>query len=220
MTIGVILVIIAAGELILGLWFLTRRSRNQTMLWYGLFAISSAVYVGSNGLGFILDVGFGRMAENFGWAGGALATACYLPFSYSFPIPRRPIRELLILVIWPVLIFVPGFLFSNAFLAQERIVSFGTGYQTVEGPYFWLFIIFLAVYWGWSIGNHIRVFVRGDGATRGNVGIILVGTLLSLIVTMYFDVLKPITAVSTLGYVGSLMTTFWLGSALYVLLKK
>lgn len=220
MIIGYTLLIIALAELCLGLWFLTRKNRNQTMLWYGLFAISSAIYVGANGLGYATDQIMGRWAENLAWSGGAMATAFYLPFSYSLPISRRPLRELAILALWPVALFAPGFLFSNAFVIQQRMVNFGNGYETKQGPYMWFFLLFMAVYWIWSITNHFRVFTKGDSTTKRNVGIILVGTLGSLLVTTYFDVFIPLNEVSRIGFIGSIMTIFWLGSALYVLLKK
>lgn len=220
MTIGIILLVIAAGELVLGLWFITQRSRNQTTLWYGLFALGSAVYVGANGLGFVSDVQYGKLAENFAWAGGAIATAFFLPFSYSFPIPRRPLRELVILALWPALLFIPGFLFSGAFITQQRIVHFGNGYKTAQGPYMWFFLVFLAVYWLWSLANLIGTIRRSDGTNRRNTNIILGGTLVSLVLTSYFDVFIPLTEPSRVGYIGSLMTIVWLGSALYVLMKK
>lgn len=220
MIIGIILLVIALAELGLGLKFLFSSQRNQTTIFYGLFAIGSAVYVSSNGFGYLGWPFNPQLAESFGWAGGALATIFFLPFSFSFPIPRRTFRELWVLVVWPLLIFIPGFIFTDLLVRHRGVIAFGQGYKTDTGPYMWVFLLFIAVYWLWSICNFVLSYRKTDGIHRSQMRIILFGTLVSVTGTLIMDVYEPLRHVSHYGYVGSLLTAFWLGSSAYILLKK
>lgn len=220
MTIGIILMVIALAELGLGLWFLTDKNRNQATFWFGLFAISSAIYVGSNAFGYLGGPINPQMAEHYGWAGGALATIFFLPFTLSFPVPRRSMRELWTIIIWPLVIFIPAFIYSDLLVKNRAILKFGQGYTAQSGPYLWFFLLFVAVFWTWSIWNLIVSYRRTDGLHRQNLAIILVGTLISVIVTLFMDVYAPLTRVSHYGYVGALCTAFWFASSAYILLKK
>ena len=161
-----------------------------------------------------------QLAESLGWVGGALATIFFLPFSFSFPIARRSFRELWTVVIWPLLVFVPGFLVTDLFINQRALSRFGEGYETASGPYMWVFILFLIVYWSWSIYNLVLSYRKLDGIHHKQLQIILFGTMISLSATLFMDVYIPLTQVSHIAYVGSLFTVVWLGSSTYILLKK
>src|SRR5262245_50225354 len=113
MTTGSFLLLIAVAELCLGIWFLTQYQKNQATSWYGLFAIATAIYVASNGLGYLINNFY--IAERFGWVGGIMTATFILPFSFSFPLPQKPIQQLLPLVLWPLAVFIPGFLLTDIF---------------------------------------------------------------------------------------------------------
>ena len=155
MIIGVILLVIAIAELFLGLRFIFGYEKRQATIWYGLFCIGVATYVGANGLGFITDSWF--IGERIGWIGGIFAAILFLPFSYSFPIARRSLCELLPLVLWPAVIFIPALLLTDIFLLDQAIISYSEGYQTAVGQYFWFMLLVFAFYWLWAI---INVFSR------------------------------------------------------------
>lgn len=218
MTIGILLLAIALAEFALGLWFIFAYRRQQSTFWYGLFAIGAASYVGSNGLGFLLDNFY--IAERLGWAGGALLTSFFLPFSFSFPIPRRSAREMIPWVVWPIIIFVFGTIFTDLFIKDQGIISYRAGYQTSVGPLFWFYLLFFGVYWTWSIANLISRRLESDGIHRWQLNMLLLGVLASLTFSVAFDIVLPLVAVSNFGYVGSLFSTVWLGFTSYILVKK
>lgn len=220
MTIGIILIILAVLELLLGLQFLFRYQKGPTSLFFGLFAIGSAIYVGANGFGYV-GWPFGAVfAERLSWAGGAIGTAFFLPFSFNFPIARGRIRDWMPLALWPVALFVPGFLATDVFVAPDRIIpTFGQGYRTSPGPMLWFFIAFLGVYWVWSLLNLSRAHRTSDGTHRWQLKMIIAGTLISVGATFAFDVAVPLLTTTQLGYMGSLFTTAWLGFTSYILLK-
>lgn len=220
MVIGIILAILALAQLALGLNFIFGHRKNLTLFWYGLFMIGASMYVGANSLGYLNWLVTQSQAEHLAWAGGAMTAIFILPFSYTFPLPRRTMRELLPLVIWPLVIFVPGFLFANAFIPQNAIVTFGDGYQTQPGDYFAFFLTFFAVYWLWSFVNFGRSLRNADGIHRQQVTIFLVGTAISILISGYFDIYRALIDSTHPGYIGSLCSSIWFGFTAYILLKK
>lgn len=219
MTIGFILLVLALAELVIGIRFLFRYQRSTTSVFYGFFCFSVALYVGANAIGF-LHVANGNTAERLGWAGGAIATAFFLPFTYVFPLPQRTGRELFPWAFWPVLLFGFGMLFSDVFIQTPGVINYGQGYQTTTGSYFWVFLIFFGFYWLWSLVNLARSYQHSDGIHRIQIRVIIVGIVFSLIAASIFDIILPLITPSPFGYVGSLLTSAWLGATTYILLKK
>lgn len=219
--IGWILIIIAVAEFFLGFWFLTKYQKNQATFWYGLFSMGAAVYVMSNGFGF-LGLGDPNYTEKVGWSAGAFLTACFLGFSYSFPLPRKTMSELLPLVIWPIIVFVPAILFTTLIIgfSDNQLFNYKTGYMTASGPYFWTFMLFFGAYWTWSIRNLIINYVKSDGIHRWQMGNILFGVATSLVVSITFDIIFPLVVLTKFGYIGSLATSVWLGFTSYIIVKK
>jgi hypothetical protein len=220
MLIGSILTVLAIAQLILGLWFLFGKQRNQTLLWYGLFMVGVALYVGANGLGYLGWLISQAQAEHLAWTGGAIVTTFILPFSFTFPLPRRTVRELVPWAIWPLAVFVPGILLSNAFILQDAIVNFGDGYKTEPGAYFPLLMTFFVIYWLWAIMNFLRSLRSSDGTHRQHLSIFLIGLLISFGLVAYFDIIKPLSAPTQFGYIGSLCSSIWFGFTAYILVKK
>lgn len=218
MVIGYILLALALAEFILGLFFLTRYKNQQSTFWFGLFCIGSGIYVGANGLGYISSVYF--IGERVGWLGGMLATTTFFPFSLSFPFPQRNFRELVPWVVWPAAVFSAGILFSDAFVMGHGAAKYYTGYMTQPGKLFWFMIVVFIFYWSWSLTNLFRTFQKSDGIHRKNLNLIIVGILISLLISVFFDIVLPLVTVSSYGYVGSIMTSAWLGVTSYILVAK
>lgn len=218
MVIGYVLLAIALAEFVLGLFFLTRYKNQQSTFWFGLFCFGSAIYVGSNGMGFISHMF--NISEKMSWLGGMFATAMFLPFSKSFPFPQKNFRELVPWAVWPVAVFSAGLIFSDAFIIGRGITPFTPGYLTQPGQLFWFMVVILVLYWTWSLGNLIRTFQKSDGTFKKNLRLILFGILVSLLFSIFFDIVLPLVTVNTFGYVGSVMTSVWLGFTSYILLKK
>lgn len=217
--IGIILFVIALSELAIGLRFLFRYQRSASTIFYGLFALGTALYVGANGLGYGGHIPL-WIGERLSWCGGALATILFLPFVYSYPTPQRSMRELLPLVVWPILLFIPAMLFTDLIVRAPESTVFGNGYRTATGDYFWAFLVFYAVYWLWSLIVLGRRMVASDGIHRHNLQLVFTGIILSLSAATIFDVVIPITSASQLGFIGSLMTSAWLGVTAYILVRR
>lgn len=218
--IGWILLIIAVAEFCLGLFLIFGYQKSQATFWYGLFAVSAAIYVGANGLGYVGGVISGQFAEQLAWVGGINTAFFFLAFSYSFPLPVKNNMDLLPWVVWPVGLFTIGIFFSEVFVGEKFIPSFGSGYKTEAGPLFWFMILVIGLYWVWSVTNFIRRARISDGVFLRNIQLILAGIFCSLLVSSVFDIYMPLMNVTRFGYVGSLFTSVWLGFTSYIILKK
>lgn len=218
MVIGYVLLAVAFAEFALGLYFLTRYKTQQSTFWFGLFCFGVAMYVATNGLGYMRNSFY--IAERFGWVGGMLTAIFILPFSWTFPLPRKRIGEVLPFVIWPLVVFTPGILWTDIFLRADAIVDYVQGYQTAPGPYFWFMLMLFFVNWVWALGNMLYNFSRSDGHHRWMLKMLLIGLGLSLIVSVATDIIYPLVTVSKIGYIGSLFSAVWLGFTSYILLKR
>lgn len=216
--IGWLLIAISLVEVWLGFWFLTKYQKNQATMWYGLFAWAIALYVGANGLGYLINNFY--IAERFGWIGGIMTAALILPFSFSFPLPLRPVRELAILAIWPAAVFIPGFWLTDIFITNQGLIDYRGGYQTLVGQYFWFALTFFAIYWLWALVNLFRAMQRSEGRPQWQLRTILIGLVVSLLFSVAFDIILPLVTSSTFGYVGSLFSSIWVGMTAYILVKK
>lgn len=218
MIIGSILLIISVAEFALGVWFLTKYQRSQATMWYGLFAIGTSLYVASNGLGYLVNNFY--IAERFGWIGGMMTAVFILPFSFSYPLPKRPVSELLPYVVWPLAVFIPGLFWADIFITDKGVINYRQGYQTQVGTYFWFMLAFFAVYWIWALVNLFQTMKKSDGQHRWQLRMILIGLIVSLIVSVSFDVILPLVTKSRLGYIGSMFSAVWLGFTSYIIMKK
>lgn len=221
MLIGIILLIIALTELFIGFWFLVKYKNNQATFWYGLVCLGVTLYVGANGIGYLGIFLNGNIAERIAWLGALLFTISFLSFVYSYPVVKKKAADLMVLIIWPLAVFAPVFLWTNFIIKNNGILHYREGYTRAFGEYFWYFLIFFLVYWLWSIiilGQRLK---DSDGLHRRNLMIILWGVLISLFAGVIFDIILPLThPLSNFGYIGSLFTSVWLGVTSYILLKK
>lgn len=218
MIMGLSLIVVSLIELWLGCWFFYRYQKNQAIIWYGLFTLAVALYVGANGLGSITDNYF--IHEKISWVGGILTAIFFLPFSFSFPIQQKKGSELVSLVFWPAIIFTAGIVFSNSFINEPPQPNLVEGYQTSPGELFWLLITSFFGLWIWSLSNLVRSYKRVDGIKKSQTRILTIGVSLSLLVSIIFDIFYPLFTVSQVGFVGSLFTSIWLFTTSYIIIRK
>ena len=128
--IGYILLIISVVEVILGFYLIFRYVKSPATIYYGLFALSVALYVGANGYGFSPFSENDIWLEIIAWIGGTFTAPFILGFSYSFPYPRKSNKEILSLVLSPLVFFFVVILFSNTFVDHNSVISFDEGFQS------------------------------------------------------------------------------------------
>ncbi len=220
MVIGIVLITLSVSEFLLGLFFILGYQRKQATIWYGLFLFGVSVYVGANGLGYLEALVRPQVAEQFAWMGGVLTAVFILPFSFTFPVARKKVVDLVPIVVWPALLFPLGLLLTDLIIIREGVVRFVEGYQTNQGPYFYVMIAFFAVYWLWALLNFVRNIMGSDGMHRWQLKMILIGLTASLLSSSYFDILLPASSGSASSFIGALMTSVCLFFTSLIIIKR
>jgi len=219
MLIGYILLAIAAVEIYIGLVLLFRYQHSLATVFYGLFSISVALYAGSNGFAYVQTIFSNNAAEYLSWVGAMPIAAFLLSFSFSFPAPKRQLRELIPWIIWPLVIFIPGLLFTDLFI-QHTTIPFVPGQKTSSGALLWFFLLIFGIYMVWAFRNLIVSYKTTTGYYRWLLKILIIGLILSFIVSSIFDITIPLITETNFGYIGSLFTSVWVIITGYIMLKK
>ncbi|USN53786.1 MAG: hypothetical protein H6760_01290 [Candidatus Nomurabacteria bacterium] len=217
---GYLLLIISVVEFFIGLYLIFRYEKSQATTYYGLFAISVAIYVAANGFGFTRASDNEFIFEQLAWFGGLLSAPFILGFSYSFPSPKKYPTELFPWVIWPVVLFGAGIFTSNIFLEKTYIYSFAEGYTAPIGVFFWFAIAVFAMYWIWAIRNLLYTRLHTSGFYRNFLTIVLIGLFSSLLISAIFDIYIPLVSVTRYGYIGALFSSIWLFTTAYLMVRK
>lgn len=220
MIIGLILLGLAIIQVVIGLIMFFRYQRSLATTFYGCMALGVAIYVGANGFGFLDKIISPSTAEAFTWLGGILLSTFFLAFSFTFPIAKRTLREIMPLVVWPLLVFIPSILFTDTVIVHRPIHSFGNDYVVRAGPLMWLWVITFAWYWIWGIANLVQTYRSSSGYYHWFIKIFLVGIIVSLLLGSFFDILQPLTNQARIPYIGAMCSSVWVIVTGYLMLKK
>lgn len=218
MIVGYILVLIAIIDVVVGLRLVFRYQRSKSSILYGLVSFGIGLYVAINGLGYA-GVIVGNPVVRYGWVGATIATVCFLGFSFSWPIPRKKNDALLPLILWPAIIFIPAFMFTNLLVKDNGALKYTDGYNRANGDFLLFFYLFFVVYWVWSLINLWTLRKQSEGIHYWQLSTVFFGTLASLLLASTFDIILPGIGVGEIGYIGPLSTSIWLGFSGFVLLK-
>ncbi|MFH2097409.1 MAG: histidine kinase N-terminal 7TM domain-containing protein [bacterium] len=220
MTIGIVLLVIAFVELLIGLMLIFRYQKSQATIFYGLFCVGGSLYVGSVALGFIGTIISGDLAEHLSWSGGIIISTFLLAFSFSFPLPRRSFREIYPWLLWPIVILIPGILFTEIFVKKQEIVNFAEGYTVAAGPYYWFLVLVFGGYMVWAFWNLIRSYSASTGYYRWMLRLLIAGLISSFIISSIFDIILQLITPHPFGFLGSFFTASWVIITGYIMLKK
>lgn len=220
MLIGYILLVIAAAQVLIGLTLIFRYQKKPATIFYGLFALSAAVIVAANGIGYLSNTVPANTLETITWSSAILLPIFFLGFCFSFPIPRRPIREILPLIIWPIFIFPLAIISSDSIIIHRHIEAFRDNYAVSPGQLMWMYIVVFSVYWIWGIYLLIKEHTKSTGYYRWFIRIVIISVFISLTTSVYFDLIQPIANTSRYSFIGSLFTAVWVIITSYLMLKK
>lgn len=220
MTIGYILVALAVVEAIIGLYFLVRYEKTLSAIFYGLFCVGIAAYVFANGIGYNGIILSGDGSERLAWIGVTLLTSAFLGFSQVFPFPRKRLADMLPSLLWPNLLFSPLFLFTDLIVEKTNIQHYSDGFFRIAGPLYLTYLLFFTTYWIWILINLTRSFRSSVGFQHWQLSVLLFGSTISLVFALFFDIILPQVTANHFSYVGSLLSTVWLGATTYILVKR
>lgn len=216
--ISYLLLFIGFFQTCLGIWLLTKYEKGQATFWYGFFSFSVAIYVFSNAFG-ILGIVSPNLADRLAWFGGMSTAVFFLPFSFMYPVQRKSVSELWILIIWPQILLFAGIFFSDIFIVGSKNLTFQETYGAGRGNFFWFMLLIFGFYWAWSIFNLLKSYLWLSGAQKRNILYVILGTVTSLTFSVLFDIIIPIKHSNVVAYLGSIFTSIWLFVTVYIIIR-
>lgn len=214
---GIILIIIAIVEFILGLYILIKHQSQKIPIYYSLFIFSVVIWVLSNGI-FVLTVS--NFWGDLAFVGAILLVAFFLVFAWVFPYEDKIIgvkRKLFLIL--PVIFFIVT-LYINGIFIKEYSDPFHGGSHDIHGPIYYFFVVYILTCFIWGISVLINKFKKSDGIHRWQLKYFLIGIILSCIFGVTFNLILPLFGVSSYSSYGPASTIIWLGFTSYIILKK
>lgn len=218
-----ILIPIAILELILGIYILSRRPRSAVSVSFAIFCFSVALWVFSNGFGYVATT---KMYQWFWWnltfpAASAIVSV-FLFFSWIFPYKSKLIRvKDYLLVITPALFFSALLIFTDWFIKDINYAK--SPPQFVFGPFFHVFGVYFLIYWIGAFINLLLKYKKSDGIHRWQLKYLLWGLAFSSVFGMATNLLLPwVMNLITFYYdfIGPASSIIWLGMVSYIIWKK
>ncbi|MFH1366550.1 MAG: histidine kinase N-terminal 7TM domain-containing protein [Patescibacteria group bacterium] len=218
-----ILIPIAILEFALGLYMIFRKPRSAVSVSFAIFCFSVALWVFSNGFGFIAT---SKMFQWFWWnltfpAASAIASV-FLFFSWVFPYKSKDIKiRDYILIITPTVFFSITLIFTDWFIKDIDYTKYPP--QFVFGFLFHIFAIFFLIFWIGAFINLVLKYRKSDGIHRWQLKYLIWGVAFSSIFGMATNLLLPwVMHLITFSYdfIGPGSSIIWLGMVSYIIWKK
>ena len=143
----------------------------------------------------------------------------FLYFAYFFPLGKKPFSTLkMVLISLPALILIALTIFSdtiiyNAYhrIGQENVIIFGSLY--------FLYIIYIIVYFGWSSIVLTKKYKSYTGLIRSQIFYILLGVSISSIIGMITNLILPTFAYFSVNWLGQVATVIWVSFTIYPIVR-
>ncbi len=218
---GVVLLIIALLELLLGLYIYNRDRKNAVNITFLLLTIGVLFWVSANSV-----LAFPTMSVDFwyrlAYSAGIIICSSFLYFSWVFPyrlIFTNWLRKLITIV--PIAVFVYLFFLTDTLIVDVKktdliaVVNYGN--------LFALYMIVFVVYFGWAFYSLIRKYQRSNGMHRWQLKYVILSALIPVVINFITDIVLPWAGYSRqpwMVYIGAELSVVWLGLTAYVAFKK
>ncbi len=213
MLVGYLLLILAVAQISIGAFFLIRHNRKLSRVSFGLLALCSALYVGTNGVSMAHWVGHQNILEILIWVEITLITCSFFLFSFSFPFLKKNGSNLVPLLGWPILFFVTSLAFTPIVVSFQTD-SVANGQYTINaGPFIWQFALFLVIYISWAMINLTKRQHLAQDGQRITLRTNAYFALLWALAVITFDIVLPLLGIMTFSYIGSIISAIWIITA-------
>lgn len=220
---GIILLLIAFLELVLGLYILLRNPKNEISRWYSLLVFSIMLWViGNGGSIFFNNLNIINFINKLAWVGPIILAPTFLFLSWVFPYKTKALTIKNWLIFFIPIIFFLIILFTS-FLPIMKSTNLDEWRTPNFGPGLHLFNAFFIIYWLWAIYNFYKKYKTADGIHHWQLKYLLIGIIISSLYGITLNLILPwinMTVLPIVGAIGAEASIFWLGFTAYVLFKK
>lgn len=224
LTHSIILLIIGLIELGLAIYF-WKTAGDRVRRYFALFAFGVSMWVFTSGLANILSE-FQSITQatiinnHFLFWGPVIALSALLIVTWLFPFPSYAIEApAKVVLLFPIIFFGLLIFFTNTIVVS---VSTELPYESVVyGPVYPYFILFVLVYYFWSLITLIQKYRVAVGFQKAILLKFLIGIAGSGVIGVYTNGLMPLLYNDqSLWWLGPEASIVWLGITGYVLVKR
>lgn len=217
---GIILLVIAALELLFVYYLWHTRSKGHVLYSFAGFAVSVVVWVGGNGLHrLVLTNKAAFFWTDVNHMAAMLIAIFFLYFSWAFPCLVASIKiKKVVLLIAPAVIFFCLMFFTNTII-QDVTGPNNNRYQ-VNGPLYHLYAVVFLAYFISALTNLFKRYKSSGGDQKWQLGALLIGLIGSGTFGTLFDLFLPWFGGPQYFYIGPESSVIWLGFVSYIVFSK
>ncbi len=217
---GIILLIIAALELLLLLYLLFTRSKGHIIYSFTIFTVGVIFWVMGNGIHRLVKTN----EAAFFWTDinhfAAIIIAVGLVYlSLAFPYLEKKISNAVKTVLITIIILFAYLIFFTEIIVESITGPIDNRFQVIGPMYHFYAIVFLLLFI-WAFINLFRKYKITEGIQRWQVGALLVGLMGSAIFGTLFDLFLPWFGGPQYFYLGPESSVIWLGFTSYIVFKE
>lgn len=217
---AIITIIVGILELFFGFFILIKRQKSEITIYFSLLIFSVAVWVLSNGIYrfFMESYEVMQIMAKLAYVGAILLVIFFLKFTFVFPFrdKRFGAQKTWWLAI-PIIFFFPFLFFDRIFVGPFNIPD-GT---FIIGPIYYVFAVFMASFFAWSIYVLFDKYKKSDGIHRWQLKYLLIGSIISILLGVTFNLfIRMFVSSWNINHVGPLLSFFWLGFTSYIVWKR
>jgi len=147
----------------------------------------------------------------------AVIPLAFLYFTFIYPENEWPIpRWQQFLAAIPTL-FIIVLIISPNILIREVITRPGQEKETIWGPYYFLYVLYVLGYFGWPLANLFKKYRKYRGKIKSQIAYMLLGTAIAISLGSIFNLVLPALGYFELNWLGQVMTLFMVGFITYAI---
>lgn len=220
--IGIILLIIAALELLSGIYIFVTRVKGHIVYAHSIIVLGVVLWVAGNGM-FALNTTNDMLFfwTKFIYIGAVILTVGFVYFSYAFPYFDIQLRRGTTTLFIASLVYFTWLMgFTHLFIVSIQQNLRSGAYEVVYGDFYHVFALWFLFFFVWGFANLWRKLKKASGVHRWQIRNVFIGVLLSFLVGATFNLILPWIHGPQWFYIGAGSSLFWLAFTTYMVFNK
>lgn len=202
-----VLFFVSVLNLILSLLIFIRNPRNKINIFYSIATAGLAWWGISEGSTLLGKTAFSVwLSSAMTYAAGAFIAANFLIFSFYFPFISYKLSKKLILGIYILFLIIGIMSLTPGWVVKEGVVREDSNSFVVNTYGSIIYLIYFLGFFGWGFYNLIGKYKRSGGFIKKQLEYVIIGVLISLIISVITNLIIPMFRGTWLGWCGPTST--------------